>query len=336
MADTKHVLVIGTGSVGQRHAMNLSSLGCKISCVDPRPDRLKEIGKKLPLQNAFEDLGVAFQKDIKFDGVAVTSPPAFHVDQSLAAIEQGLPVLLEKPVSPDEAGARKLYQFAKKTSVPILLGYTYRWWEPLGHVREIIENETIGQIYHVQFVMSAHLADWHPWERYQDFFMSHQHLGGGALLDESHWIDLMMWLFGVPETVFARVEKISSLEITTDDTVDMSIQYANGLRCLLHLDLYGRPHQKYIRFIGEKGTILWTVDPNRVALHTSLSKEWQYTEFKCERNDMFMGVAQEYFSILKGEKVKTCNLADGLNVMTLIEGARQSSQEGRTVKLSFN
>jgi predicted dehydrogenase len=68
--------------------------------------------------------------------------------------------------------------------------------------------------------MAAHLADWHPWERYQDFFMSSKTMGGGAILDESHWLDLMLWFFGTPEKLFAKVDKISDLEIETDDNVD--------------------------------------------------------------------------------------------------------------------
>jgi predicted dehydrogenase len=44
------------------------------------------------------------------------------------------------------------------------------------------------------------------------------------LLDESHFIDLMLWLFGVPERIFARIGKVSDLEIDTDDVVDISIE----------------------------------------------------------------------------------------------------------------
>jgi predicted dehydrogenase len=54
--------------------------------------------------------------------------------------------------------------------------------------------------------MSAHLADWHPWERYQDFFMAQAALGGGALLDESHFLDLMLWSLAV----FSAVSMASS------------------------------------------------------------------------------------------------------------------------------
>ena len=59
------------------------------------------------------------------------------------------------------------------------------------------EANAVGGLRHARFVMSAHLADWHPWERYQDFFMASRDQGGGALLDESHFIDLMLWFFGV-------------------------------------------------------------------------------------------------------------------------------------------
>ena len=73
--------------------------------------------------------------------------------------------------------------------------------------------------------MSAHLADWHPWEQYQDFFMAKKNLGGGALLDESHWIDLMVWFFGLPQSIIGKVEKISDLDIETDDNVDFLSLY---------------------------------------------------------------------------------------------------------------
>jgi predicted dehydrogenase len=101
--------------------------------------------------------------------------------------------------------------------VPLLLGYTWRWWPSLLKVKDLVAQQAVGQLRHVKFTMAAHLADWHPWERYQDFFMASEALGGGALLDESHWLDLMLWFFGMPQKLFAKVEKISDLEIETDD-----------------------------------------------------------------------------------------------------------------------
>ncbi|GAF89880.1 unnamed protein product, partial [marine sediment metagenome] len=127
----KHILILGTGSAGKRHAMNLASLGCQISCMDPRTDRLSEIKAEIDLVGTYTSMEEAFKNKEKIDGVAITSPPLFHVEQSIAALELGIPVLLEKPVSPDEASAKKLEGVIKKTGVKLLLGYTYRWWDPL-------------------------------------------------------------------------------------------------------------------------------------------------------------------------------------------------------------
>jgi predicted dehydrogenase len=218
--------------------------------------------------------------------------------------------------------------------VPVLLGYTWRWWLPLKHLRELLDVKAIGTIRHVQFHMSAHLADWHPWEPYQEFFMASAAQGGGALLDESHWIDLMVWLFGKPQQLIGRVEKISDLQIDADDNVDVLAIYEKGLRVTLHLDLYGRPHEKFIRFIGEGGTVIWSADPNRIAISCEAAQNWQEETFASERNDMFVAVAKEFLDVIAGRAKPSCTLAEGVGVMELIEAIRLSSKEGRAIVTS--
>ena len=93
---SKHLLIIGTGSVGKRHAKNLDSLGCSVSCMDPRQDRLDEISSEgINLKSVFLSLEDAFASADDFDAVVVASPPSFHIEQSISALTQGKPVLLE-------------------------------------------------------------------------------------------------------------------------------------------------------------------------------------------------------------------------------------------------
>lgn len=329
----KHILILGTGSVGKRHAKNFQALGCTVSCMDPRRDRLEEAESEgIRLKSAFTSAESALNGPESFDAVVVGSPPSFHVEQCIAALGRGLPVLLEKPVSPDLQGCSRLHEVVYKSKAPLLLGYTWRWWPPLARVKELLAQGTIGNPLSVTFTMSAHLADWHPWERYQDFFMSDAALGGGALLDESHWLDLMLWFFGMPDRLFARIEKISDLEIETDDNVDMQIVYDHGnMRVNMHLDLYGRPHEKSIRFIGTGGSIVW--EPNRIKVCREMDPNWQVEDFDNDRNDMFVNVAKEFLGVLAGDLQASCTIDDGLKVLQLIEAARLSSREERMVKL---
>jgi predicted dehydrogenase len=325
-----HILIIGSGSVGKRHARNLAALGCRISCVDPRAERRAELAAETPVVGDFATVEEALQAGGLY-GVVVASPTAYHPANTIAALEAKLPVLLEKPVAKTAAEAKTMLAAQKRSGVPVLLGYTWRWWPPLRRIRALLEEKTIGTLRHVQFHMSAHLADWHPWEPYQEFFMASAAQGGGALLDESHWIDLMGWLFGKPQQLIGRVEKISDLEIDADDNVDVLASFANGLRVSLHLDLYGRPHEKFIRFIGEGGTLMWSADPNRIAISSDAAQNWQEQIFAHERNDMFVAVAKEFLEVVAGRAEPSCTLAEGIGVMELIEAIRTSSKDGRAV-----
>jgi predicted dehydrogenase len=329
----RHILVVGSGSAGKRHARNLAALGCAVSCVDPRADRRQELAEETPVASEFDSVENALSGSEQFHGVVVASPPAFHVDQAIAALDTNLPVLLEKPVSPDATSARKLARACNSSGTPLLLGYTWRWWPPLRHAKAKLESGSIGNLRHIRFTMSAHLADWHPWERYQDFFMSNQELGGGALLDESHWIDLALWFFGMPRSVYARIEKISDLEIDADDNVDMILEFDDGLRATLHLDLFGRPHEKSILFVGEQGSCRWTESPNCVAFSGEQADGWDETLFECERNDMFMSVAEEFLGVLDGKRLPTCTIEDGVRVLDVIEAARRSHEDGQCISL---
>lgn len=321
------VLIAGAGSVGKRHAGNLKALGVEVAAFDPRADRRAEF----PADETYAELSDALVAP--FDAVAVCSPTKFHVDQAIAALDAGCAVLLEKPVAIDLAAAQRLAARAGQAGAPpVLLGYTWRWWPPLQRLRELLAAEAVGTVRFAQFVMSAHLADWHPYEPLADFFMSSADLGGGALLDESHWIDLAAWLFGMPRDLMGDVGRISSLDITSDDNVDVLLRYESGLRVQIHLDLYGRPHQKTIRCLGEAGSLLWSEHPNRVAIARDAEGQWEEETFTCARNDMFMAVAQEFLAVLGGERRMTCTLDDGLRAMRLIEAVRRSTAEGRRVQ----
>jgi len=329
-----HVLIVGAGSIGRRHARNFHSLQCEISCTDPRQDRLQQVAAEVPIRNAFSDVGIAMQKASEFTGAVICSPPRFHVEQSLRITGAGLPVLVEKPLSIDLQTCRQLGR-QRADGAAILLGYSYRWWEPVRRLKALLDLGTIGKLLHAKFVMSAHLADWHPWERYQEFFMASKELGGGALLDESHFIDLMVWFFGFPTKLFARVEKLSDLEIFTDDFVVLSAVYSSGLRVSIQLDLFGRPHEKQIAIVGETGTLRCLFDPNEVQIGREPEQKWTVESFAVERNDMFMAEAEDFIRIMLDQDAHiSCTVSDGCRVMEIVEACRESQQRGTEVALS--
>ena len=331
MSTPRHVAVVGSGSVGQRHARNFAELGCALSGVDPRSDRLEDLSQEVgALRGTYQSLDECLEHATDLDGVVISSPPAFHVDQAIQTIQRGLPILLEKPLSTDSVSAMRLKQVLEQKDVPVLLGYTWRWWVPLQVVRRLIDEGTLGRVLHVRCSLAAHLADWHPWEDYRNFFMASKELGGGALLDESHWLDLMLWFFGMPRAVVAQIGNLSTLEIDSDDNVDILMIY-DGLQINIHLDLFTRPHEKSIRFVGENGTILWSADPNAISQALKPHYQWSEERFAQERNDMFLAEAKHFLGVIAGTEVPACTSADGLQVLKVIDAARESQATGKLV-----
>ena len=318
-----HILVVGFGSAGRRHAANFARLGAQISAVDTRPDRLVHRGLTYQFASLASALATA-----RFDGAVVATPTAFHVEQAQALLGAGVGVLLEKPMAVDAASARKLTSAASGAAPPILLGYTWRWWPALGELRRRLHAGRIGRPHRCDLVMASHLEDWHPGEPLSEFFMSRAELGGGALLDESHWLDQLIWLFGLPLEIAADVERVSALPIDGDDHVELRAFYPGGLRARVHLDLLSRPTRRAIAVYGDQGALAWSSESNRLREWKVTTGCWCDTPFGGERNDMFLALATEFLEVLAGRAQPACTLADGLCVMEVVEAARSSHSRG--------
>lgn len=336
-----HILIVGNGSIGKRHARNLKSLGCDISIVDPRMDRREELDKEMEIDGHYLNLEDALELDCpipfdKFDGVVISTPPADHVEQCLKCIEVGIPIYLEKGVSLDYPTAITLELEVFKKNHLLLMGYSWRWWPSIQKLEELMPK--VGQIRRVEMVIAAHLADWHPWERYQDFYIASR----GGVENESHWIDLMLKWWDFPTKIFSRLEHISDLETTTNDNLEMWCEYPEH-RVHIHFDLYARPHEKYIKIVGEEGTLHW--EPN----HIAYDKDTAWTDKRediwvtgqvedadrwvtdTERNEMFMVAAKEFLAMIEGKVEPSCTIVDGTNVMRLLGLARISHNSGKMV-----
>ena len=64
-----------------------------------------------------------------------------------------------------------------------------------------------------------------------------------------------------------------------------------------------------------------------------MDPDWEIEESDYDRNDMFVGVAREFLSLLTGHSNQTCTIEDGVKVLNLIEAARASSSEEKVIEL---
>ena len=96
-------------------------------------------------------------------------------------------------------------------SKAFIVGYMLPKHPVLLKVKDLITSERFGRILSVRAESGFYLPKWHPWEDYRDFYMSWKTGGGGALLDTSHEINYLQWLFGDFVEVNGIFGKVSDL-----------------------------------------------------------------------------------------------------------------------------
>ena len=142
-------------------------------------------------------------KQQKPDVVIVCTPDAFHHDYIIRALEQGVDVVSEKPLTTDSDKCQAIFDAVKRSGKTVRTTFNCRWLPAAVKVRELIASRVIGEVKHVQFeymLNTSHGADyfrrWH----------SEKNVSGGLLVHKStHHLDLInWWIDSIPTRVYAQ------------------------------------------------------------------------------------------------------------------------------------
>jgi predicted dehydrogenase len=328
------LLVIGGGSIGKRHLTNFKQLGVEhLAVVDPREDRRREVADRVGVTAGYPDLDAALRAD-KFDAVVVGTPTAYHTDAAARCLEHGAHVLMEKPIAMSEDGLAAVLADAKKRKLAFMVGYTYRFWPPLQYVANLLKSQALGPVYHADVTFSEYLPDWHPWEDYRAWFMSKKEQGGGAMLDESHAVDMARWLFGEIRDLSCLTGNASHLEMTADDHAQFMVTYRSGAIGTIHMDLFGRKHRRHLDAVCKHGNIAWDFFQNQVVVDWVDEKRSETIKFSCERNDMFVAESRWFLDCIAGRAEPNVSGEDAIRTLQVLLAGQQSAATGQRVTLA--
>jgi predicted dehydrogenase len=324
-------LIIGAGSVGKRHLTNFRQLGIEhLGAVDPRDDRRQEIVERFAPARAYADLDEALREG--YDAVVVCAPTAHHTEAARRSLLAGAHVLMEKPISDRLEGVSDVIALAKQRGLVYLVGYTYRFWRPLLAVKDLIAQGAIGRPLFADVIFSQYLPDWHPWEDYRDWFMSRRDEGGGALLDESHAIDLVRWLFGEVAEVSCRTGNLSSLRMSADDYAHFTLWMDCGMLATIHVDVFGRQPRRTLHVSGDLGNLHVDVTKGEIQIYDAKTQSLQMLAIEAERNEMFVDEAKHFLSCIRESALPRVSGEDALQTLMVCLAGRESSETGRAVR----
>jgi predicted dehydrogenase len=300
------ILVVGMGSIGRRHASCLQQqAGVELAVLRTAKGTLKE---RTPFK---EFHGIKEALSFGPDGVIVANPTALHVSTALPFLERGIKVLIEKPVAHSVSDAEKLASFASQ----IRVAYCLRFLPLTAVLKKIIETE---KVYKLGFRRSYYLPNWHPYADYRSEYTARKDLGGGVIRTMSHEIDLMHYFLGCPVEVVGAVDKISALDIDTDDYAFFTCKMSRGARVNFELDFFSPANVNAGELFTEKGKYSWnTTDLYFTSYRETVgSKINEIGMFDFEA--MYHGQVSDFIRFVNKGVSANSTYEDSLNVMRVI------------------
>lgn len=219
----KRIAVVGPGLMGRKHLelIHANSRSCVAAIVVPAHERHEAtaLAYGVPLYATVREM----LNDLKVDGVVISSPNAFHVEQAITCVEAGIPVLVEKPIADTYAAGRTLVDAGERTKTPILVGHHRAHSPILRRAQEVIRSGRLGRIVAVSgsalFYKPPDYFDAGPWRREPG--------GGPILINLIHEIGNLRTLCGEIEAIHG-IGTSRTRSFPVEDTAAMCVEFASG------------------------------------------------------------------------------------------------------------
>jgi len=255
------VAVIGCGAVVERlYRPALIKLESRrivrvAALVDPNPARTAALARQFRAARTFATPAEALAS-VAPTLTIVTSPPAMHVEHTVAALAAGSHVLCEKPMAVDADEAASMVAAAQAAHRVLAVGMTRRFYPCLAEAQRLIASGAIGEPYRFTY-REGHVYDW---PTTTDAAFQRASGGGGVLVDlGSHVLDFLLALFG-PLTVTAYADDAHAEGVEVNCRLELSGQHADGTAQLS----WNQPLLTGLQVIGSRGELI--VDPSRLDL----------------------------------------------------------------------
>lgn len=247
--------VAGLGRIGKRHADILAAHPeCRIVAgCDVLPGRKLDFPESLPLFHSVEAL---LSSGIPFDVLSITTPNGFHEVHALQALDAGKHVVIEKPMALSSLGCQNIIAKAKKHSLEVFCVMQNRFSPPVRWLKDLWSSGKLGRCYMIQVN-----CFWNRDGRYyqKGGWRGSKEVDGGILFTQfSHFIDMLVWLFGGINVIAAQLGNFNHPELPGfEDSGQVGFKLPDGGLGSLNYttSCWDKNFESNISIIAEKGTL---------------------------------------------------------------------------------
>jgi predicted dehydrogenase len=338
--------LVGCGRIAPRHAELLSKgqvRNASLAAVcDIDEAKARAFGAKYGVP-AYKDMDEMLKKEKGIDIVTVLTPSGLHAQHTISLASYGKHIVVEKPMALTLDDADAMIRACDRNGVKLFVVKQNRFNRPVQKLREALEQGRFGKI-----VLGTVRVRWCRTQEYydQDPWRGTWKLDGGVLTNQaSHHLDLLEWMMGTPESVFAK-STTALVKIETEDTAVATVKFSSGALGVIEATTAARPKdlEGSLSILGENGTV------EIAGFAVNEMKTWNFRDKRPEDADVLAHYSvnppnvygfghQEYLQdVVDSIESGTSALVDGLEgrkSLELITALYESIETGREVFLRF-
>lgn len=323
-------LVIGCGSIGQRHLKNLISLNQEVIACDLDENLLESIKTEYNIKS-YRDYQEAISQE-RSDAVLICTPNKTHLPIALHAAQNDCNIFIEKPISHTLEGINSLIDMVESKNLVVLVGCNMRFHRAIQLIKERVENGEIGRILSIRAYFGHYLPNWRPSMDYRKLYSAKSD-EGGILLDGIHEFDYITWISGDVANVFCLSKKVSPLEIDSEDLAEVILGFESGAIGQIHLDYLRHNKYRSLEVIGDKGTLFWHSDgkaPEHAIVNLYSNKgKIEILNDDLDPNEMYVKEIQHFIKCIKGTEKPVNDIESAKKSLELIIKAKNSVRRGK-------
>jgi len=327
-----HVLVVGAGSIGERHLRCFLNTGrSDVSFVEVREDLRQSIAQRYPASTPFSSIEAALNSEVQshnpIDSAVIATPAPLHIEQASLLVQSGLHVLIEKPLSLNLDGVSELSELAESTGKTVAVAYVHRANPILQQMLKALNSGQYGKPVELIVVTGQHFPTYRP--AYRQTYYRSRETGGGAIQDAlTHMINAGQWLAGNVERVVADAGHLLLEDVDVEDTVHLLARHGDVLASY-SLNQHQAPNELTVTVNCEKGTLRFEGHKQRWRSIEKPDTPWKdHADFSFERDTLFERLADSFLDAIEGKGPVLCSLSEGVSSMNVNLAILRSLETG--------
>jgi predicted dehydrogenase len=335
MSDPQHVLIVGVGSIGERHLRCFQATGrAEVSFVEINDGLRATISERYDVRG-FADLETAIADHAgtlhppvrKITAAVIATPANRHLEIAIRLADAGVHLLIEKPLSTSTDGADLLTRLASERGLVVGVAYVLRCSPALAAMREAVLSGRFGKPVEIVAVCGQHFPTYRP--AYRDTYYVDRATGGGAIQDAlTHVLNAGEWIVGPIERLVADAAHRVLAGVTVEDTVHVLTRHGNVLGSY-SLNQHQAPNEVTMTVICDAGTVRWETHAQRWRWMMQPDELWHDEPYEPQPRDAaFVTQANRFLDAVEGRASLLCSLDEGVQTLRVNLAALASVDHG--------